>query len=516
MIKEEELIFYEIYPKSFCDWNGDGIGDLRGILAKLDYIKNLGVNGVWLTPFFKTENVDNGYDISDYREIEQSVGTLAQLDELIKKLHENGILIILDLVANHTSTAHKWFREAKSSKDNRYRNYYIWRKTPPNDWQSIFGGPAWQYESTTGEYYLHSFAVEQADLNWDNPKVREEMKGVVDFWLARGVDGFRCDVLDMISKDFEKNQNGGGPHLHEYIRELFSNYQDKGIFTVGECWSADTENARLFCGKDRKELTTVFSFGHLCLEKGRFSTKKPSMSEVCRRISNWQIASQNANVLPTVFLENHDQPRSVSRIGDEGKYRYESATALGGITLLHKGVPFLFQGQEIGMTNSRHEKIEDFNDVESRQYYEANKGKIRKEELIKQINFGGRDNARCMMPWDEKCKNSWIKAYTSQAEINVARDFEAKKSVYAFYQKLIALRKKEKCLTYGEYQCEEISEKRYIFQRVYKKDKIVIVCNFKEETSFDKFDGEVLINNYPSIESKLQPYQLIVYKQKQG
>ena len=239
------------------------------------------------------------------------------------------------------------------------------------------------------------------------------------------------------------------------------------------------------------------------------------MEEVCRRISTWQIASQKAKILPTVFLENHDQPRSVSRIGDEGKYRYESATALGGITLLHRGVPFLFQGQEIGLTNSYHEKIEDFNDVESLQYYELNKRKIPEKELIKKINFGGRDNARYMMPWDEKCQKSWIKPYTKQAEINVAGDARAEKSVYKFYQKLIALRKKEKCLTQGEYQCKEISKNRYVFERVYKKEKLVIVCNFEKETPFEKVEGEVLINNYPSVEGKLQPYQFIVYKPKE-
>jgi glycosidase len=279
-MKTDELIFYQIYPKSFCDSNGDGIGDLNGIRSKIDYLKKLGVNAVWLTPCYKTPNVDNGYDISDYRDIEDSVGNLSQMDTLIEAFHAEGIKIILDLVANHTSTQHKWFQESRKSKDNPYRDYYIWRKTPPNAWQSIFGGRAWQYDEVTEEYYLHSFAVEQADLNWDNPKVRQEMRAVVEFWLARGVDGFRCDVLDMISKDWERGENGNGAHLHEYIRELFAGYTDK-IFTVGECWSADKENAKLFCGRERRELTCVFAFQHLCLENGRFCTEKPTVRLCC-------------------------------------------------------------------------------------------------------------------------------------------------------------------------------------------------------------------------------------------
>ena len=511
-METEKLIFYQIYPKSFCDSNADGIGDLQGVLSKIDYIKSLGVNAVWLTPCFPSPNIDNGYDVADYCDIEPSIGTLAELDRLIQKLHENGIKLILDLVANHTSTRHKWFQESQKSKDNPYRDYYIWRKTPPNAWQSLFGGPAWEYDKRTDEYYLHSFAKQQADLNWDNPKVRREMKAVVQFWLNRGVDGFRCDVLDMISKDWERNENGSGPRLHEYIRELFGDYSDK-IFTVGECWSANAENAKLFCGKDRHELTTVFAFQHLCLENGRFSLEKPSLQEVCRRVSEWQTNTQTADIPATVFFENHDQPRSVSRIGDDKKYRYESATLLGGLTLLHRGVPFVFQGQEIGMTNSYYHNIEQFNDVESVNFYHANRDKMPENELIEKINFGGRDNSRCMIPWTATVGKSWISPYTRQSEINAEKDLSAENSVFKFYQSLIALRKNEPCLTKGKYIRKELTDERYIFMREYGEEKFTVVCNFEKETPFDKANGRLILNNYPSVENTLKPYQILVYKE---
>ena len=510
-MKTDELIFYQIYPKSFCDSNGDGIGDLNGIRSKIDYLKKLGVNAVWLTPCYKTPNVDNGYDISDYRDIEDSVGSLSQMDTLIEAFHAEGIKIILDLVANHTSTQHKWFQESRKSKDNPYRNYYIWRKTPPNAWQSIFGGTAWQYDEVTEEYYLHSFAVEQADLNWDNPKVRQEMRAVVEFWLARGVDGFRCDVLDMISKDWERDENGNGPHLHEYIRELFAGYTDK-IFTVGECWSADKENAKLFCGRERRELTCVFAFQHLCLENGRFCTEKPTLREVCRRLSAWQIASQEANISATLFLENHDQPRSVSRFGDDKQYRYESATMLGGLVLFHRGIPFLMQGQEIGMTNSKQEKMEDFNDVESLNFYYANCGKESKESLIERINFGGRDNPRCFIPWTAEPQKSWLAPYTRQKEINVAADLASNRSVFAFYQKMIGLRKSEPSLTRGVYKLKTLNDNYYSFERSYQGETVTVVCNFEKETPFEIGRGKLLLNNYAEVKTNLQPYQILVYK----
>lgn len=510
----EDLIFYEIYPKSFCDLNGDGIGDLQGIVSKIGYLKELGINAVWLTPFYRSPNVDNGYDISDYRDVSPDLGTFAQAEELIAKFHESGIAVIIDLVANHTSTAHKWFAESRKSRDNPYRDYYIWRKKPPNDWQSVFGGgSAWEYDEQTGEYYLHSFAVEQADLNWENPKVREEMRSVVDFWISRGVDGFRCDVLDMISKDWEKGENGNGPRLHGYIRELFGRESVQGIFTVGECWSANAENAKLFCGKERRELTTVFAFSHLCVEEGRFRSGKPTLKELCRRISDWQLETQKQGIPAALFLENHDQPRSVSRFADDGAYRFESATMLGGLVLLHRGIPFLFQGEEIGLTNSRLDRIEDFNDVESLNYYRDNPDGVDEEERLAWINFAGRDNARYMLPWDDEPRKSWQAAYSRQREVNVEADLRAEKSVYEFYRKLIALRKRKPCLTKGRYSLVVLEDTHYIFRREYGKECVTVVCNFGKEIPFAGLTaGEVLLNNYDCLEDRLKPYQLLVYK----
>ena len=399
-MKNENLIFYQIYPRSFCDANGDGIGDIQGIISKIDYLKTVGINAVWLSPHYPSPNKDNGYDVADYRAISPKLGTMSDFEEMLDYFHKNGIKLIIDFVANHTSTEHEWFQKSRKSKDNAYRDYYIWRKTPPNDWQSLFGGSAWEYDEKTGEYYLHSFAKEQADLNWENPRVRAEMKAVIDFWVDKGVDGFRCDVLDMIAKDFERDQNGNGERLHEYIRELFGREKTESIFTVGECWGTSPENVRLFCAPERKELTTVFNFDHLCVENGRFTTQKPNLRAVCGRMAKWQKITQKNGLLPTVFLENHDQPRSVSRFGDDERYRYESATALAALVLLHRGIPFLYQGEEIGMTNSYHTDIKQFDDIETLNYYQEKKGDLPDEELLKNINFGGRDNARRMIPWN--------------------------------------------------------------------------------------------------------------------
>lgn len=513
---DKERIFYQIYPKSFCDSNGDGVGDFRGIISKIPYLKELGINSVWISPFFESPGVDSGYDISDYRAIDPKIGTMEDFEEMVALFHKNGIDVILDFVANHTSTEHVWFQQSKKSKDNPFRDYYIWRKTPPNDWQSTFGGSAWEFDETTGEYYLRTFAKEQADLNWENPNVRKEMQAVVDFWLEKGVNGFRCDVLDLISKDFSSPENGSGPKLHEYIRELFSRENCKNIFTVGECWSAKKENAELFCKKDRKELTTVFAFHHLCLDNGRFCMEKPSLKAVCEKLSKWQKVMSDIGAPATVFLENHDQARSVSRFGDDTKYRFESATALGGLVLLHGGIPFLYQGQEIGFTNSYHQNIAEFDDAETLGYYAIEHGKTDERALMEKINFGSRDNPRHLISWDAERKKSWIAPYSRQGEINVAKDRSAPKSVFAFYQSLIALRKRENCFTEGEFEDVELTDDYYVFKRSLGEKTFFVAFAFGQKCAAPKMENaEVILNNYPSVGDGLMPYQFIVYQKKE-
>ncbi len=517
-MRTDDLIFYEIYPKSFCDSDGDGFGDLEGVRSKIGYLKDLGVNAVWITPCFESPNVDNGYDVANYRKISEAMGGDEVFEKLLKEFHEHGIKVILDLVANHTSDQHEWFLQSKSGKDNPYREYYIWRQTPPNGWKSAFGGgSAWEFDERTQEYYLHSYAVEQPDLNWENETVRKEICAVVDFWLDKGVDGFRCDVLDQISKVFEdENGNGNGPRLHEYIRELFGREKTKTCFTVGECWAANGENVRLFCGKDRGELTTVFAFDHLCLEKEKFNLKKPCLREVCEKMANWQRITQEIGVKNTLFLENHDQPRSVSRFGNDNEYRYESATMLGGLTLLQRGIPFLFQGQEIGLTNSYHTDISAFNDVESLNYYQE-RTEISKAERLARINAMGRDNARRLIPWTDGEQRSWLAPYSRKNEINVEKDRAEEKSVFAFYKRLIAVRKAERAISQGEFAVLDLDDAHYAFERRCEDERIVVYCGFEKGAQLDKkFEGEILLNNYADFsEKELLPYQLIVIRAKQ-
>ncbi|MBQ8291953.1 MAG: alpha-glucosidase [Clostridia bacterium] len=514
MIQAENFIFYQIYPKSFCDSNGDGIGDLAGIQSKIGYLKDLGINAIWLTPCYESPNVDNGYDVANYRKISEEVGGNAAFEKLLHALHENGIKLIVDLVANHTSDQHAWFLEAKKSKDNPYRNYYIWRETPPNDWQSLFGGSAWEYDERTKEYYLHSYAVEQPDLNWENPAVRQEIQNIVDYWIKKGVDGFRCDVLDQISKDLhDPNGNGNGPMLHPYIRELFGRNATENIFTVGECWAATADNVKLFCDKDRKELTTVFTFQHLCLSKNKFTTKKPSLKDLCKKMASWQQVTQEAGVYNTSFLENHDQPRSVSRFGNDTSYRYESATLLGGLTLLQRGIPFLFQGQEIGITNSRHDALEAFNDVETLNYFKTNDN-LPEAERFANINAVGRDNARRPIPWTAKTEKSWIAPYARSEEINVEKDLRAEKPVFAFYRDLITLRKTNKAISHGTFTLLNLTDEYYAFQREYGEEKITVLCAFERGARIENaYGGAAILNNYSDYApQELKPYQLIVLK----
>ncbi len=518
-----DWVVYQIYPRSFRDTNNDGIGDLNGIVEKLDYIKGLGANAIWITPCYKSPNEDNGYDIADYCDISEEYGTLDDWKHLADEMHKRDMKLIMDFVANHTSSEHKWFKEAKKSKDNPYRDYYYWADEPLTDWESAFGGSAWEYDETTKQYYLHSYAIGQPDLNWENPRVREEMVKVIDFWVDLGVDGFRCDVLDQISKDFEKGRNGNGPRLHEYIKLLFGREKTAHIFTVGECWGADEDNIKLFIDGDRSELSTVFQFDQLSVgRKGKFESVPFKLDELRDVLVKWQNLMQKNELLYTLFWENHDTNRVVTRFGNDSEYRFESATMLAAMMFLQRGVPFVFQGQEIGTTNSQHSSIEEFDDIETVNFYNMNKDKLTEKELLEGINYGSRDNGRHPIAWNEG-ENSgfgggepWLSIHSDYKNVNVEKDLNAEKSIYKFYKELFALRKKYEAFRYGSY--EDITDGRegmYIYSRSLNGENYVVVCNFdKESEPVLEKEAELILSNYgrKAVSEPYKPYECAVYK----
>ncbi len=513
------LVVYQIYPRSFCDGNGDGVGDFQGIASKLPYLARLGVNAVWLSPCFQSPQVDNGYDISDFRDTNEEYGSLEEFKALIQKMHEHGLKVILDLVANHTSDKHKWFVEARKSKDNPYRDYYYWAKEPLNDWQACFGGSAWEYDEGTKEYYLHSYAKEQPDLNWTNPKVRKEIKDIVYYWVNLGVDGFRCDVLDQIAKDFSKaDGNGNGPLLGEYIHELFGDERLKHIFTVGECWGLSLEKYRSLCAEEKGALKSAFSFGHLLVgQAGKFEPKPFRFQEVTDILYRWTEETQ-ADLLYPLVLENHDQPRILSKYGDEKKYRYESATMLATFTYLLKGIPFLYQGQEIGLPNPNYGDIAAFDDIETLNYYRAHEGEDR-EALMKKINFGSRDNARRLLPWEGTVpEKSWLPPHNLAKTHNVAADLAAEKSVYAYYQRLLKLRRETDTFLFGKVR--KLFTKPSgctAYERTGEGKRFLVLCNHKEGEQVcveGASKAKVVLSNYgvEGLEKQitLRPYEALV------
>ncbi len=524
----QKMVVYQIYPRSFKDSDLDGIGDINGITEKLDYIKSLGANAIWLSPCYKSPNEDNGYDISDYRDIMDEFGTLDDWKRMTAEIHRRGMKLIMDLVANHTSSEHMWFKEARKSGDNPYRDYYYWADKPLNDWQACFGGSAWQYDEATNQYYLHSYAVGQPDLNWENPKVRQEMIDVVDYWVKLGVDGFRCDVLDQISKDFVNNENRNGPRLHEYIKMLFGRDEVAHIFTVGECWGAGEGNIKQLIGAERKELSTVFQFDHITVgygNGGRFDPVPFSLDEMRDRLIKWQIFMQENDLTATLFLENHDQPRCVSRFGNDTGRRYESATMLATMIYLQKGIPFIYQGQEIGTANPYSDNIEDYDDIETVNFYKRNKGKLTDEELFAKMNFGTRDAARRPMAWDDS-ENSgfggkpWLPVYNRYKEINVKTDLTSEKSVFGYYRELLKLRTENEAFITGAY--ENVTENRkgiYIYKRYTADECFIVVCNFENSNELRlDIDCKAVLTNCKrdKISGIYKPYECAVFKVNKG
>ena len=531
-------VVYQIYPRSFKDSNGDGIGDINGIREKLDYLKELGIDVIWLSPVYKSPNDDNGYDISDYCDIMDEFGTMEDMDNLLKEANERGIKILMDLVVNHTSDEHKWFIEAKKSKDNEYRDYYIWRDKveghEPNELGSCFSGSAWQYDETTGQYYLHLFSKKQPDLNWENEKVRNEVYKMMNFWVDKGIGGFRMDVIDLIGKVPDEMITGNGPKLHEYLQEMNkAALEGKDLLTVGETWGATPDVAKLYSNPGRKELSMVFQFEHIGLDqiegKEKWDVKSLELLDLKKVLSKWQteLEGQGWNSL---FWNNHDLPRIVSRWGNDKEYRIESAKMLA--TLLHgmKGTPYIYQGEELGMTNVRFDDINDYNDIESLNMYKDRLSKgYSHEEIMESIYAKGRDNARTPMQWDDSenagftTGTPWLAVNKNYDKINAKQCLQDENSIFNHYKKLIDIRKNNDTIIYGDYKllCED-DENIFAYVRELNGDKILVVCNFYDKDVEFKFEGDfnyskVLLSNYNDsskmIEKlKLRPYEAVMYR----
>lgn len=547
----KESVVYQIYPRSFCDSNGDGIGDLNGITGKLDYLKELGIDVIWLSPVYKSPNDDNGYDISDYQAIMDEFGTMEDFDRMLATAHKKGIKIMMDLVVNHTSDEHKWFIESRKSTDNPYRDYYIWRPAKedgslPNNWGSCFSGPAWEYDKTTDMYFLHLFSKKQPDLNWDNPAVRQDVFDMMNWWLKKGVDGFRMDVISLISKepglpDKEPGINGyatfnvsaNGPHVHEYLQAMRQKaLNNADTITVGECSGVTLEEAKKYARSDEKELNMVFQFEHMDVDSdekaGKWTTRKMDLRNLKKILTRWQKGLQDI-AWNSLYWENHDQPRSVSRFGnDSDEYREISAKMLATCIHMMQGTPYVYQGEELGMTNCPFNTLDNFRDLESiNAFHElTEQGKMTEEDMMAAIGYKGRDNARTPMQWDDSAyagfstANPWIMVNPNYTKINAKDQVNREDSVFKYYQKLIKLRHESELIVYGTYDLILDDDKDiYAYIRTLGDEKLIVYCNFSENTREvelpEEFtNGKVLISNY--IDAKvnhkitLRPYEAIV------
>lgn len=552
----KESVVYQIYPRSFMDSNGDGIGDLRGILTKLDYLKELGIDVIWLSPVYESPNDDNGYDISDYCKIMNEFGTMEDWDELLHEMHKRNMKLMMDLVVNHTSDEHNWFIESCKSKDNKYRDYYIWRPgkegKEPNNWGAAFSGSAWQYDEMTDEYYLHLFSKKQPDLNWDNEKVRQDVYDMMKFWLEKGIDGFRMDVINFISKEdglpaVETDEEGyvsghkhfmNGPNIHKYLHEMNEDVLFQyDIMTVGEMPGVTTEEAKLYTGEARKELQMVFQFEHMDLdsgEGGKWDVKPCSLLTLKQNLTKWQKALEQTG-WNSLYWNNHDQPRVVSRFGNDGAYHTESAKMLATVLHMMKGTPYIYQGEEIGMTNVRFESIDEYRDIETLNMY---KEKVIErgediDKVMQSIYIKGRDNARTPMQWDDRehagftTGEPWIAVNPNYKEINVKQAIQDEESIFYYYKKLIELRKNNEIVVYGTYDLIlENNPSIFAYVRTYGEEKLLVIANFTaDECVFELpediiySEAELLIHNYDVenvlIENiTLRPYEAMVFKLK--
>lgn len=532
----KDAVIYQIYPKSFKDSNGDGIGDINGIISKLDYLEKLGIDAIWLSPVYKSPQDDNGYDIADYQAIDAMFGTLEDMDRLISEAKTHHIRIIMDLVLNHTSDEHRWFQEAKKSKDNPYHDYYVWRDAQdgqlPNDMQSVFGGPAWEYVEEVDQYYFHQFSVKQPDLNWDNEAVRHELYDMINWWIDRGVGGFRLDVIDQIAKVPDLKITNNGPKLHDYIRELNENTFGKGEFiTVGEAWGANIDNAKLYSNPDGSEFSMVFQFEHIGLDqqegKEKWDLAPLPFIKLKQVLTKWQEALDGSG-WNSLFWDNHDLPRIVSRWGNDQAYRKKSAKMLAVVLHGMQGTPYIYQGEELGMTNVQY-PIEDYEDLETlNMYHERKKQGYQEEGIMRSIHAKSRDNARTPMQWDASDNagfttgTPWLKVNPNYIEINAKDNLEDPDSVFACYQKLIALRKSYPVFVDGHFHLLlEEDENFFAYMREDENSELLVVANFFDQQvnlplELDLQDYTILYQNYKDTSGNLyRPYEArIYYKQK--
>ncbi len=548
----KEAVVYQIYPRSFNDSNGDGIGDLKGITEKLDYLKNLGITVIWISPIFKSPNKDNGYDISDYRDIMDEFGTMSDFDELLAEAHKRGLKIVLDLVVNHSSSEHPWFLESKKSKDNPYRDYYIWRDPvdgkEPTNWGGFFSGSTWEYDETTNQYYLHQFVPEQPDLNWENPKVREEVYDMMTWWCDKGIDGFRMDVINMISKpevfkdgptregekySFVGLQMANGHRVHEFLHEMNERVLSKyDLITVGETSMVTPEDAKRYAGFDREELNMVFQFEHMMLDgdefHGKWSKNKLYLPDLKANLSKWQV-ELDGKAWNSLYWDNHDQPRIVSRFGnDSDEYRELSAKMLATCLHMMQGTPYVYQGEELGMTNLTFKDLSDCDDIEEKNIYKdyvIDSTEYTHEEMMEIIGAKGRDNARTPMQWDDTINagfttgKPWYRVNENYTKINAAEQLDREDSVYNYYKALIQLRKEHDIIVYGSYELlEPADENLFIYTRTYGEKQILVICNYTDQTLpfpevvADKVSNNkgLLIGNYKDRATMVRPYEAMV------
>ncbi|MDE7260555.1 MAG: alpha-glucosidase [Oscillospiraceae bacterium] len=521
----KSAVFYQVYPKSFQDTNGDGIGDLPGVIRRLDYLEKLGIDGIWLSPVYASPQKDNGYDISDYRAVNPAFGTMADMEELIAQADKRGITIIMDLVLNHTSDQHRWFQAARASREDPYHDYYIWRDgapdCPPNDMRACFGGPAWTYAPEVGQWYFCQFSPWQPDLNWENSAVRRELCDMIRFWVDKGVGGFRLDVIDVIGKVPDEKILAGGPRLHEYIRELRREaFREDTLVTVGEAWSASAETAAQFANPDGSELSMVFQFEHMCLDQGeeKWDLRPLPLVQLKRCYERWQTGLRDSG-WNSLFLENHDLPRIVSRWGNGGPWRVQSAKMLAAMCHGMQGTPYIYQGEELGMTNIQL-PIEQYGDLEIQNVYKERLAKgYTPEDVMASIYARGRDNARTPMQWSAAANagfsdaKPWLPVNPNYTEINAGAALADPDSVFYFYQKLIALRKTFPVFREGSFTLLDPEDGAcFAYVRDTAEEHLLVVCNFtaeeQPEICPEAFRGaEVLLANYKDPAGPLRPYE---------